>query len=110
MSFNTFARKVLDPKFPFKSRRAAFGSCLVRFRRPKESFRHAYWRYSQRFGFDEDTPDAGVRLNRAMNALNKERNLFLDRLRLFEKKRIKEKMRGRRTPSKAAIEALYTFD
>lgn len=45
-----------------------------------------------------------------MEALEKERNLFLEKLRLFDKKRIREKARGQRSPSKSAVEALYNLD
>ena len=42
-----------------------------------------------------------------MDDLEEERNIFLGKLRLFGKKRIEEKSRGCRFPSKSAVEALY---
>lgn len=111
MSFQTYARKVRKIDLPFKSRRSAFRSCIERYHwLIKRKFNSTYSRYSNHFGFDADVPDAGVRLSQAMDALEKERNLFLEQLRLFDKKRIREKMRGRRSPSKSAVEALYKCD
>ncbi len=111
MSFHTYARKVRKIDLPFKSRRSAFRSCIERYHwLIKQKFLATYSRYSKHFGFDSDIADSGDRLSQAMDALEKERNLFLEQLRLFDKKRVKEKMRGRRFPSKSAVEALYKCD
>lgn len=76
----------------------------------KRKFNSTYLRYSNHFGFDTDISDADTRLSQAMDALEKERNLFLEKLRLFDKRRIREKIRGQRSPSKSAVEALYKCD
>lgn len=111
MSFRTYARKVRKVDLPFKNRRSAFRSCINSYcGLTKQEFQITCERYSDRFGFNADIPDAGDRLNQAMDALETERNIFLQRLRQFDNTRIKEKIRGRRFPSKLAIEKLYTSD
>ena len=111
MSFHTAAREVLKTDLPFTKRRVAFRSCIESYiGLIKGKFNDTYSRYSNHFGFDANVSDAGDRLSQAMEALEKERNLFLEQLRSFDKKRLREKMRGRRSPSKSAIEALYKCD
>ena len=111
MSFHTYAKNVRRENLSFKARRSAFRSCIVRYHRLiRRKLDVTYLRYSKHFGFDGDVPDAGDRLGQAIDALEKERNLFLEQLRLFDKKRVKEKMRGHRFPSKLAVEALYKCD
>lgn len=108
MNFHTDARKVRKTDLPFTKRRAAFHSCIEGYIwLIKGKFNNTYSRYSNHFGFDTEVPDASERLSQAMDALEKERNLFLEQLRLFDKTRVREKMRGRRSPSKSAVEALY---
>jgi hypothetical protein len=107
-NFHTHARIVRRSDLPFYCRRSAFRSCIQLYRwLIRQKFQATYLRYSKHFGFDEDTIDCNERLNKAMNALETERNLFLDNLRLFDKKRIREKIEGRRLPSKIAVDSLY---
>jgi hypothetical protein len=111
MSFNTYARKVRNMNLPFQARRSAFRSCIQRYHwLIKQGFLVTYSRYNEYYKFDADTPDVNERLSAAMDALEKERNAFLEKLRLFERRRSKEKMRGRRSPSKLAVEDLYKCD
>ena len=108
MSFQTYARKVRKMDLPFKNRHSAFLSCVNSYCwLTKQEFQFTYTRYSNRFGFNSDIPNAGDRLNQAMDNLEKERNIFVEKWRLFGQKRIEEKSRGCRFPLKSAIEALY---
>ena len=73
------ARKVRKTDLPFKTRRSAFRSCIERYHGLiRQKFPATYSRYKNHFGFDSDIPDAGDRLSQAMDALQKERNLFLE--------------------------------
>ncbi|MEM7712183.1 MAG: hypothetical protein AAF349_01085 [Cyanobacteria bacterium P01_A01_bin.68] len=108
MSFQTYARKVRKTELSFKNRRSAFRSCINSYCwLTKEEFQSTDARYSSGFGFNSDISNSGDRLNQAMDNLEKERNIFLEKLRLFGQKRIQEKSRGCRFPSKSDIEALY---
>ncbi|MBV6626223.1 MAG: hypothetical protein KI793_25370 [Rivularia sp. (in: Bacteria)] len=112
MSFQTYARKVRKIDLSFKNRHSAFRSCINSYCwLTKQEFQFTYARYSNRFGFNSDIPKdskrVSDRLNQAMDNLKEERNIFLQLLRQFEKKRIQEKMRGYRFPSKSAKHALY---
>lgn len=108
VSFHAYARRVRRDDLPFAHRRGAFRSCVECYHwLTRQGFEATYTRYREHFGFDADAPDAGQRLIQAMDALDAERHLFLERLRLFERRRCREKMRGRRAPSKEAVESLY---
>jgi hypothetical protein len=69
-----------------------------------------YNHYSRKFGFDLRVSDAAERLTAAIAELEKDRNVFLDRLRAFDRKRCRAKTRGRRTPTKAEHESLYKMN
>ena len=108
MGFNAYARRVRRCDLPFAHRRGALRSCIIRYCyliqvKPQET----YLQYVQNFEISEDSPQADELFNQAINALEKKRNLFLNRLRVFEKRRAKEKMSGRRSPAKAALATLY---
>jgi hypothetical protein len=49
-------------------------------------------------------------LIQAIDALQKERNDFLHKLHRFERRRIREKFRGRRKASRGELDALYAAD
>jgi hypothetical protein len=107
-SFHTHARIVRRNDLPFLYRRSAFRSCIQLYRwLIRQKFQVTYLRYSKFFGLDENTSESNERLNEAMDALETERNLFLEQLRLFDKKRIKEKVGGRRRPSHIEVDLLY---
>jgi hypothetical protein len=113
MSFHTYARQVRRIDLPFKVRRKAFRSCIGQYHGLiREKFQFTDARFCSHFGFNADISEAEAneRLTQAMASLEAERNLFLERLRLFEKRRIKEKMRGRRSPTKSALKALYQYN
>lgn len=108
MSFHTYARQVRKADLSYERRHYAFRCCIERYHwLIRQKFETTYGRFSHHFRFDANTPEAAEQLHQAMDALEIERRLFLEQLRLFEKRRNKEKMRGRRSPSKEAIEALY---
>ena len=92
----------------FGQRRSSFLSCLVFFFQIcQQSHRALYARFADEFGFDrDDVADADERILRALDALEKERNQMLEKLRDFDMKRVRAKMRGRRTLSKAEREKL----
>ncbi|WP_103670051.1 hypothetical protein [Pseudanabaena sp. BC1403] len=107
-SFHTHARIVRRNDLPFHYRRSAFRSCIQVYRwLIRQKFQVTYLRYSKFFGFDENISESNERLNKAIDALETERNLFLEQLRLFDKKRIKEKVGGRRLPSNIEVDLLY---
>ena len=49
-------------------------------------------------------------LLQAIDALQRERHDFLHKLRRFERRRIREKFRGRRQPARAEVDVLYVPD
>jgi hypothetical protein len=100
MSFNTYAKRVLNPQLPMPARRSALRSCIQRFTRlSNESYKEITARYEARFHCTgrHSTDD---QLIKALFALITERNLVLENLRAFERKRIREKLSGRRTLAK----------
>ena len=109
MSFHTYARLVRREDLPLQRRHSAFRSCIECYCwLIKERFGATYIRYCNHFEIDFNKPEVGECLNQAMDGLEAERHLFLERLRLFDERRIKEKMQGSRSPSKAAVAELYS--
>jgi hypothetical protein len=108
MSFNYYARKVRNPRLPLKVRCSSLASCLLRLawltQRP-------YLATRSRFAAHLPA-DGAIRLNEerllaAMAMVEVDRNRFLERLRSFERKRIREKLRGRRSPRPTDVAVLY---
>jgi hypothetical protein len=105
----------------------AFHRCLgsyswltrQKFQEIRKTFAIAYWITKEppplavglrvhHFRREFDQPDAqSWFLLQAIDSLQRERHEFLDRLRRFERRRLREKFRGRRNASKADIDALY---
>ena|SRR5438105_9581756 len=107
MSFNNHAKRVLNPQLPLPARRSALRSCIQRFTRlSKESYKGVTARYEARFHCTgkHSTED---QLLKALSAMVAERNLILENLRAFERKRIREKMSGRRTLSNTEQKDLH---
>src|SRR5690242_251213 len=101
MSFNNYARKVLNPQLPLLERRSALKSCFQRFTRLSgERYTAVTTRYEARFHCTgrHSTEDGIVK---ALTTLAAERNLILEKLRDFERKRMAEKRSGRRTLSRS---------
>ena len=128
--FNAQARYVRNIWLPIPVRVTAFHACMgsycrltrQKFQATRERFSAAYWitkappptvvglrvRHSRAH---LEKPDAqSWYLLQAMDALQRERHEFLDRLRRFERRRVREKLRGRRYASRADVEALYVPD
>jgi hypothetical protein len=105
MSFNHYARKVRNPALPFPNRVIALATCIG----------NLCWLMGKRFdeaieefGFSPRVELTEAKLLTVLNRVEATRNCFLERLRMFERKRIREKILGRRTPRKADLKKLYT--
>lgn len=103
MSFRSIARKMREPARSFAARRVAFRACLESYCwLSRHSFQATYARFADEFSFDGGgVADADERILRALDALEKERNQMLERLRAFDRKRASAKSRGRRTLANA---------
>ena len=107
MSFNTYARQIRQPERSLAQRRVTFGACIKCYCYLCHQSHQAIWaRFADEFGFNEKVPDANERILRALDALEKERAQKLEKLRVFDMKRVRAEMRGRRTLSNAERERL----
>jgi hypothetical protein len=107
-SFNVSARKVRNVDLPLGLRRSAFGSCICSYSwLSRQKYSTIHQRFSDRFGIRSVNTLTEAQLDLAMNALELERKRFLVKLQIFDRQRLNDKLRGRRSPSKAEIEALY---
>ena len=106
MSFNWYARKVRNATLGPGVRRSAFYSCLLRLSwMTHERFHETIARYDAQFHFHaRRTTEAP--LLAALTAMERERNGILEKLRAFERKRMRAKMRGNRRLSAAEAQAL----
>ncbi len=111
MSFYTQARRVRKPDLPFSHRLCAFRSCIVLYHwLTKRGFNKTFARYDENFDLDVNAKDFNERISKAIDTLETERRVFLEKLHVFERKRIREKMLGKRQPSKKSIEKLFEFE
>ena len=97
MSFNYHARKVRNADLDIWIRWSNLHSCLSSVVRPG-SFQ--FWRRGL-FGAWEispENPPTHRQLTEALDRLTVQRNRRLDALRAYERRRIREKMRGKRKP------------
>jgi hypothetical protein len=109
MSFNHYARKVLNPNLPMGVRYSALHSCLLRLVwKTGEPFAQARNRLDAEFGFRRRDPTE-YQLLGTLAAIQRERNLILEDLRAYERGRIREKMRGRRYIREEEQRALHTL-
>lgn len=100
MSFNYFARKVMNPNLPMGVRYSALHSCILRLVwKTGEPFTKAVARLNSEFGFKTKDP-SDYQLLSTLAAVERERNLVLEKVRAFEHRRIREKIRGKRCISK----------
>jgi len=107
MSFNWYARKVLNPVLRLSVRGSALRSCILRLcRLTGERYTHALTRYSDTRGIDFSSATE-QELVTALARIQSERNQFLEQVRAFERKRVREKLRGKRRPSKADVVAFH---
>ena len=102
MSFTSSARDVRDPALPTWRRYSALRGCVRSF-----SFltRRSYLGTLERLGLTwsvlrPEEPPSDAFLRRTLDLLERERNLYLVRLRSFELRRVRAKMRGRRQLSR----------
>lgn len=96
MSFNHYARKVMNPTLPMGVRYSALHSCILRLaRKTGEPFSQARDRLNLKYGFRRRNPTE-YQLLSTLVAIERERNLACEQLRAYERRRIKEKMRGKR--------------
>lgn len=113
MSFNHFARKVMNPDLPIGVRYSALHSCILRLVwMTGESFAGSRDRLNSQFGFRRRNPTES-QLLATLAAVERERNLILQQLRAYERRRIREKMLGRRTIPKdeqKALRRLYAME
>jgi hypothetical protein len=106
MSFNHFARKVLNPTLPMGVRYSALHSCILRLVwKTGEPFAQARDRLNAEFGFRRRDPTE-YQLLSTLAAIQSERNLILEQLRAYERHRIRQKMRGKRSVSQEEQKAL----
>ncbi len=108
MSFHVHARRARDPARPLPHRLSAFRSCIQLYRwLIKRGYHETLNRFARAFDLDDPS---GAGLLAAMNALETERRIFLDRLDAFARRRIRQKAQGRPVPAKSEIESLYQPD
>src|SRR5689334_16442244 len=109
MSFNHYARKVMNPNLPIGVRYSALHSCILRLVwKSGEPFSQTSDRLHSRFGFRRKNP-TDYQLLSTLVAIERERNLILQDLQVYERRRIREKMRGRRHISKDEQKALHSL-
>ena len=107
-SFNNYARKVRDPQQPLARRYCALISCVrLLAELTGRKFGQTRSGYAARFGFGGLYPATQAQMLGALTAMERDRNLYLAALRAFERKRIRQKMRGQRHPRKADREILF---
>ena len=108
MSFNTFARKVRNPKLTINHRRSALMSCILRLAwLRRERYLIVQSRYAKKYNLGSPNIPTEANLLDAIATIEVDRNIFLEKIRSFERKRIREKFRGRRQPKKIDIQVLY---
>lgn len=107
MSFHYHARKVRNSGIPIEHRRSALSSCIQNLQwLVKQRYRSLY-RYFELHS--HDSMDEARLLDR-LTAIEVFRNRFLKKQQNFERKRIREKMKGRRQPRKKDVQALYEIE
>ena len=107
MSFNTYARKVRDPNRDIWMRWSNIYSCLG-YVAMGQAFRNRHEELFGHWKIGPGNPPTHEQLIAAINTIEAERSLQLEKLRVFERRRIREKMRGKRAsaslPKSAAPE------
>lgn len=103
MSFNYHARRVRDPGHPPWRRLSSLRACVRSYCVLTGA---GYANLSTYLGLDfpfdpERPPPADEFLRRVLDEVERERNRYLERLRVFERRRILAKARGNRQPSSA---------
>ena len=107
MSFNYYARRARNRRLDLRRRRCALNSCLLRLAwltRERYSITRAH--FAERFSLDTPPQFSEDQLLDALAAVEVERNRVLERLRAFDRKRLRAKLRGQRQMSAAESAAL----
>src|SRR5690242_15667225 len=97
MSFNPYAPKVMNPSLPMGVRYSALHSCILRLvRKTGEPCSQARDRLHSQLGFRRQDPTEHQLLS-TRAAIERKRNLLLEQLRAYERRRVREKALGKRT-------------
>ena len=111
MGFHQEARRVRDLSRPMIHRRGACRWCVASYcALTRQSYSQTYARMAAKFGFGAEGELPEQRLLAALNALETERRRFLARLERFARRRIRQKLSGRRCPVPEESAALYRAD
>lgn len=103
MSFNWYARKVRNLALPLPVRAVTLRSCVVRLcRLSGERYTQALTRYRDELGIDL-TNATEQELVTALARIESERNQILEKMRAFERQRVREKRQGKRRLAKADL-------
>lgn len=103
MSFNYHARRVRDPNHPQWRRLSSLRACVRSYCTLTGT---GYTNFSTYLGLDfpfdpQRPPPTDAFLRRALDEVERERNRYLERLRVFERRRVLAKTRGNRQLSTA---------
>jgi hypothetical protein len=104
MSFNYHARRARNSALPINYRRSSLLSCVLRLGWLVKQNRGTLCNY---FELNVQKQMDESQLLDKLTAIEVFRNRFLKRQQNFERKRLREKMRGRRQPRKKDVQALY---
>lgn len=112
-SFNNYAHKVRNSALPLSVRATALRSCVLQYcytvHEPSYTAMIAHLEALTGAGICHDA--SAEQLLEALGRLERNRNQILEVERAYARKRIRQKLRGRRTPSKAQTQALQdAFD
>ena len=107
-NFQSQARRAGHPSATPSHCAHAFGSCVMCFALlTGQSYTATDARLASRFGYATRREASTEQFISALDALEVERNQFLQRLSAFARRRITLKHRGRRTPTSAEFAVLY---
>jgi hypothetical protein len=106
--FQFQARKARHPAASPSRRAFAYGSCVTCFAfLTGQSYTATLTRLASRFGYTSYRNATAEQLIASLDALEVERNQFLQRLSAFARHRITRKHRGQRAPTSAEFAVLY---
>ncbi len=107
MSFRKEALVIRQSDTPFIVRHLCFRHCVQFYAELRRgSFNGLYQHFADKFGFNEKVPDATERLVKALDEMEFERRQIIEKMRVFDLKRVRAKTRGRRTLSNVEREKL----
>ena len=105
------ARRVRNPNVPIGIRCSSLGSCVMCYcRLTRQSVARTISRLGVAIGFPDMRSATPDQLLRALDVLEIERNRFLERLRLFDRRRLRRKMHGGRSPLATELSDLFKPD